>query len=146
METSDFYLVKVEIENDSCSDIHFTAEMNNYFWLNSDYTSEDLRVGIVNAIKNLRKALKIIPEWHMIDISLIKSSTAYGAKDEGIELYRALHQWRYDADYTVSLWDGNRYDFDHSPKHEMSDISEISRIVRRLMTKASALYKKNKMA
>lgn len=139
MRERDFYRLRVVVSNDSAlSDIHIEAEIKEYFWLSSMYEHE-LDAKLTSKVK---KAVRIIGDVHMIDIELVRSSTAWGAHEVHIDSYRIV-QRGYPRVLVMSRHNGAStgavFDFDNAPVVEIADV--ISQ-VKRLQKHAFSLWKK----
>lgn len=139
MNDRNFYRLRVVVSNDSAlSDIHVEAEIKEYFWLSSTY-GHDLDTKLASKV---REAIRIVKKVRMIDIELVKGSTAWGVSDTHVDAYRIVTQG-YPHVLVMSRHNGNTtgavFNFDNAPVVEVSDI--IKR-VKSLQKFAYELWKK----
>lgn len=141
MEITNYYLLKIGIENDSTADVHLTAEVKNYFWIDSKY--ED---GIDKTLaKKVRTAFSKIKDARMIDVELIKSSTAWRSPNDLVEAYRFVKEHRWEGGFKESKHNGNTsgavFNFDYAPIVQLPDILAH---VKRLQKIGYALYREER--
>lgn len=138
MKDRDFYRLRVVVSNDSeLSPIHVEACIKEYFWLSGAYEHEiDKMIST-----KVREALRIVKVIHMVDVELVKGSTAWMAPETLVDSYRIVRRG-YPHILVMSRHNGNTsgavFNFDNAPVVEVSDIAKV---VTRMQKTAYELWK-----